>query len=64
MKPKSELKRLAEAVRQAEAELDAATTRSMPNAAAKRLMNARAALKRMQAESPRLSAGPDLAQNA
>jgi hypothetical protein len=48
MNPASELKRLAEAVRQAEAELDAATTRSALNAAAKRLMNACGALKRMQ----------------
>jgi hypothetical protein len=52
MKPSSELKRLAEAVRQAEAELDAATTRSALNAAAKKLMNARAALRRLQ-EKPR-----------
>ena len=50
MKPKSELARLTEAVRQAEAELDAATTRSAVNAAAKRLMMARAELKRFQEE--------------
>jgi hypothetical protein len=42
---KSELKRLAEAVRQAEAELDAATKRSDLNLAAKKLMQARQALK-------------------
>jgi hypothetical protein len=50
VKPKSELDRLTEAVRRAEAELDAATTRSALNAAAKRLMTARAALKRLQDE--------------
>ena len=50
MRPKSELERLTEAVRKAEAELDAATTRSALNSAAKRLMMARAALKRLQDE--------------
>ena len=50
MKLKSELERLTEAVRKAEAELDAATTRSAVNIAAKRLMLARAALKRLQDE--------------
>ena len=43
VKMKSELERLTEAVRKAEAELDAATTRSALNAAAKRPMTARAA---------------------
>jgi hypothetical protein len=50
MRPKSELERLAEAVRKAEAELDAATTRTALNAAAKRLMMARTALRRFQDE--------------
>ena len=50
MKLKSKLERLIEAVRKVEAELDAATTRSAMNTAAKRLMMARAALKRLQDE--------------
>jgi hypothetical protein len=51
MKSKSELERLTEAVCQAEAELDAATTRSALDTPAKRLMTARAALKRLQGGS-------------
>ena len=54
---KSELERLTEAVRKAEAELDAATTRSALNAAAKRLMTARAALKRLQDQPAGASPG-------
>jgi hypothetical protein len=50
MKPNQELKHLTEAVHKAEAELEAATTRSTVNAAAKRLMMARAALRRLQDE--------------
>ena len=50
VKLKSELEGLTEAVRRAEADLDAATTRSAVNAAAKRLMMARAELKRLQDE--------------
>jgi len=50
MKTKSELERLTEAVRKAEAELDVATKRSAVNTAAKRLMMARSALKRFQEE--------------
>jgi hypothetical protein len=48
VKLKSELERVTEAVRKAEAELEAATRRSALNAAAKRLMLARAALKRLE----------------
>jgi hypothetical protein len=44
MKRKSDLKRLAEAVRQAEAELDAAAKLSDVKAAARRLQRAKAAL--------------------
>jgi hypothetical protein len=47
MKPKSEIER---PVRQAEAELDAATARSALDTAANRLMRAREALKRSQGE--------------
>jgi hypothetical protein len=57
VKPKSELERLTEAVRKAEAELDAATTRSALNAAAKRLMTTRAALKRLQDQPAGASPG-------
>jgi hypothetical protein len=45
MSVKSDLERLAEAVRQAEAELEAATTRTALNAAAKKLMRAKEELK-------------------
>jgi hypothetical protein len=51
MKPKSELKRLTEAVRKAEAELDAARTRSALSGAARKLMCARAELRRLQEET-------------
>lgn len=57
MNPRSELKRLAEAACQAEAELDAAATRSALNAAAKKLMNARAALRRLR-DKPRAATRP------
>jgi hypothetical protein len=48
MKPKAEIKRLAEAVRRAEAELDAARRLSEVNSAAKMLMRAKANLKAAQ----------------
>jgi hypothetical protein len=48
MNPKSEITRLSEAVRLAERELEAATGRTALNAAAKKLMRARAELKRHQ----------------
>ncbi len=50
-KRKSELQRLTEAVRAAERELDAAPGRIAVNAAAKKLMRARAELKRCQEEA-------------
>jgi hypothetical protein len=55
VKLKSELERLSDAVRKAEAELDAATTRSALNVAAKRLMPARAELKRLERATRRVA---------
>jgi len=52
---KPDLKRLAEAVRKAEAELDAAKGRTATNEAAKRLMRAREALKEAEQATPRAS---------
>jgi hypothetical protein len=48
MKPKAEIKRLAEAVRQAEAELDATTKLSELKPAARTLARAKAELKAAQ----------------
>jgi hypothetical protein len=50
MKRTSELERLTDAVRQAEAELDAAVRLSDVKAAAKRLMLARAELERLKGQ--------------
>jgi hypothetical protein len=58
MKPKAEIRRLAEAVRRAEAELDAARRLSEVNSAAKMLMRAKAELKAAQQATRAKSAGP------
>ena len=50
MNPKSELKRLTEAVLRADAELDAATKLSEVKSAARKLMRAKEALLRLQAQ--------------
>jgi hypothetical protein len=55
MPSKTDLKRLAAAVRAAERDFNAATGRSSLNAAIRRLMLARAALKAAQAERARES---------
>jgi hypothetical protein len=52
-KPKAEIKRLLEAVRRAEAELDATTRLSDLRPAARMLVRAKAELKRYEAEAVR-----------
>jgi hypothetical protein len=56
MRLKTDLKHLTEAVRRAEAELEAATTRTPLNAAAKKLMRAKEELKAAQGAAA-ISAG-------